>query len=270
MPEDAFAFEKQPIHRSSGLDYEFENGVLNVRLNRPEKMNALTLDMVARIRDLLVGADVSEEVGCLLLSSSGRAFCAGRDLADAAPGEDAEAILRDVVNPLIAAMFDLSKPTIAAVNGAAMGIGLGLALAADIVLATPTAAFSSPFSRLGGALDSGGHYFLSRTVGDRRALAMIYTGQPVMGDDALAWGLVNQLIESELLFETAKQMAVAIAAGPRLALKTQKQLLRQAGTEPLGAILDLEAQAQGVLAGTADYAEGIAAFKERRTPRFSS
>lgn len=258
------------MSKENGVTCSVEERVFTICLDRPKKMNALTFDMARHLQAKILEASERSDVHCLLLTASGRAFCAGRDISDAAPNEDSESFLRDIVNPLITTFYHCPKPTLAAVNGAAMGIGLGLALAADVVLAGRAARFSSPFARLGGALDSGGHYFLSRRIGEQRAFELIYTGKVVTGEQANAWGLVSRVVSDNILQEAALQMARDIAAGPQMAFKAQKEVLRQAAHSSLASILDLEAKVQGELAQTNDYAEGIAAFKEGRMPSFGN
>jgi 2-(1,2-epoxy-1,2-dihydrophenyl)acetyl-CoA isomerase len=155
------------------------DGLVQILIDRPDKLNALTLDMMAELRAAIEDVRADPSVTALLLCGSGRAFCTGRDLSDAQPGEDAYAILHDHINGLVSAVYDLEIPTIAAVRGPIMGVGLGLALACDIVVAGHSAAISSPFARLGAALDSGGHFFLARAIGSHRALDLVYSGLPI-------------------------------------------------------------------------------------------
>lgn len=244
------------------------DGVLTIRLSRGDKMNALTPDMISRLHALFVDAAADAAVRCLLIEAEGRAFCAGRDLSTAEAGEDAEAILTGTINPMLQALHDLPKPSIAAVNGAALGIGLGLALSCDIVYAAHGARFSSPFANLGGALDSGGHYFLPRLLADNRALELIYTARVLDGLTAERWGLVNRAVPDAVLTSAAQRLARRIADGPTIAYARQKALVRQSHALDLAAILAAEAALQGELSRTADYAEGLAAFEAKRRPNF--
>lgn len=245
-----------------------EGGLLTIQLDRPVKMNALTRNGVTALKGIVDRAAQNQDVRCLMLTGAGAAFCAGRDLSDARHNEDATEILRDSINPLILALYEFPKPTVAAVNGAAMGIGLGLALACDIVIAGESAVFSSPFAKLGGALDSGGHYFLSKLIGVNRTFEMIYLGDRVNGRRAAEWGLVNRVVSDELLLAVAKNLANRIAAGPAEAFGRQKAILRSDDSSRLELLLDREAIAQGELSKTSDYAEGLVAFRERRPPQF--
>lgn len=245
-----------------------DDGILTVRLARPAKMNALSPTMIADLHRLFVAAADDATVRCLLIEAEGKAFCAGRDLGAAEANEDAERILADSVNPMLQALYNFPKPSIAAVNGVAMGIGLGLALACDIVYAGESARFSSPFANLGGALDSGGHYFLPRLLSDNRALELIYTARVLDGRTAEHWGLVNRAMPDAVLTSTARRLAQRIADGPATAYAGQKALLRQSHALDFAAVLAAEARLQGALSHTAEYAEGIAAFQQKRRPDF--
>ncbi|MGH6631886.1 enoyl-CoA hydratase/isomerase family protein [Sphingopyxis sp.] len=253
-----------------GFETQLHGTVLMVVLARPEKMNALRISDVDALRGLFERSATDPAVHCLLVTGQGRAFCAGRDAADAIGGEDAGALLRDSINPMVQALFDLPKPTIAAVNGHAMGVGLGLALACDIVLAGDAARFSSPFARLGSALDTGGHHFLPRRMSIGRVFEMVYTGDAIGGAEAARAGLVDRVVPDAQLMADAAALAERIAAGPQIAFQGQKALLRSLGAAGLDTVLAAEADLQGRLALTPDYAEGIAAFRARRAPVFTS
>jgi 2-(1,2-epoxy-1,2-dihydrophenyl)acetyl-CoA isomerase len=250
------------------IETELADGVLRIRLAKPEKMNALSEADMDALAEALASAAVDANVRCLLLTGLGRAFCAGRDISSAGAGEDAGLILRRHVNPMLLALHRLPQPTIAAVNGAAMGVGLGLALACDIVYVGESAKFSSPFARLGAALDSGGHYFLPRRVSPGRAMELIYTGDVIDGAEAVRLGLADRLAPDGVLQASAAALARRIADGPQSAFQAQKALMRNAASLSLSEVLEREAKIQGDLARTPEYAEGIAAFQARRPPRF--
>nr|WP_272886924.1 enoyl-CoA hydratase-related protein [Phenylobacterium aquaticum] len=258
----------QPDPAQAAFEADVADGLLRVRLSRPEKMNALADEDCRALTRLFEGAAKDQAVRCVLITGSGRAFCAGRDLSSATASEDASAILSEVVNPMLQTLHDLPQPTIAAVNGAAMGIGLGLALACDIVFAAEGARFASPFARLGAALDSGGHYFLPRRLTPGRTLEMIYTGDAIEGAEALRLGLVDRLAPDRLLEPAAETLARRFVDGPQAAFRAQKALIRVSETLGLAGVLAEEARIQGELARTPDYAEGVAAFQARRAPQF--
>jgi 2-(1,2-epoxy-1,2-dihydrophenyl)acetyl-CoA isomerase len=208
------------------------------------------------------------DVRCVLLTAAGRAFCAGRDLESASPGEDAARILTDEMNPVIASLYTLAKPTVAAVNGAAMGFGLGLALACDVVITGRSARFGVPFAKLGAALDSGGHWLLSQRLPVGRVFEMIYSAAPINGETAVQIGLAERCCPDESLHEEARRFARLCADGPSEAFRGQKRLLRSVPGRSLDEVLADEARLQGELAMTADYREGVEAFQQRRVPIF--
>jgi 2-(1,2-epoxy-1,2-dihydrophenyl)acetyl-CoA isomerase len=244
------------------------DGLLEVIIDRPARLNALTCDMLGALRQIVAEASDDVSVTAVLLRGEGRSFCTGRDLGDAAPGEDAHAIVAEQINPLIHALYMLEIPTLAAVRGPVMGIGLGLALACDVVIAGHSAALSSPFIRLGASLDSGGHFFLARALGVRRALALVYSAQPITGEALVTAGLAAACVADEAVDAVALERAHSLARGPATALRLHKRLMRSASELGLAEVLAQEAANQGHLAGTPEYAEGLAAFAARREPDF--
>ena len=247
------------------------DGVAELVLNRPDKLNAMNGAMVRELADSL---DAVESGGAraLLVRGEGRAFCSGRDLAGADPlHEDGEAILRDVFNPLIERMAGLAVPTIAAVHGACLGTGLGLALACDIVYAADDARIGSPFARIGAVLDSGAHAAFVSRMGPHRALELIYTGRLLSGREAAEWGLVNRSVAGGDLVRRTRELATSIARGPTAAFLESKRIVRNiAGTgASFVEVLAAEAAAQGRASRTHDYQDGISAFQEKRKPSFT-
>lgn len=247
------------------------DSIARLVLSRPEKLNAVNGKMA---EDLLSAFTriASESPRVLIMSGAGRGFCAGRDLDDAEPAdEDAEAVLSEIFNPLFLAIRGLPMPTIAQVHGPALGVGLGLAMACDIVYAAASAKVGSPFARIGAVLDSGGHRHLVDRVGSHRALELIYTGRLISGVEAVEMGLVNRAFPDEELATAVDDVAEQIAKGPTAAFALSKQLVQcLEDTEmPFDALLAAEATAQGAASGTADYTEGISAFQQKRRPRFT-
>jgi 2-(1,2-epoxy-1,2-dihydrophenyl)acetyl-CoA isomerase len=256
---------------TSGRDYielVLSEGLLTVTLNRPSVMNSVSTRMAAELKSAVEEAALDDDVRCLLIKGAGKAFCAGRDLSEAKPNEDAYAIITGVFNPMLLAIHDMPKPSIAAVNGVAMGVGLGIALACDIVYAADNARFSSPFANLGVALDSGGHYFLPRLLTVNRALEMVYTADVIRGRQAEAWGLVNRSVPGTKLAEWTHQLGCKLAAGPTNAFVGQKRLIRQSENLSYSEVLEAEARLQADLVRRPEYAEGLAAFKQKRQPNF--
>ena len=252
------------------IDISIENSVAEIVLNRPDKMNAMTDAMVGELNDAFDKAETAR-VRAMLLRGEGPAFCAGRDLADADPGnEDGEKILKEMVNPLIKRLVDFPAPTFAAVHGACLGLGLGLALACDVAYVSDDLKIGSPFARIGAVLDSGGHKFLVDRIGSHRALELIYSGKLLSGSDAAAWGLVNQCVPRAGLVSTVRQLAIQVASGPTSAFMESKRIIRMIDEEAAGLseVLNYEARAQGAASRTANYKEGISAFQQKRRPVF--
>jgi enoyl-CoA hydratase/carnithine racemase len=247
-----------------------KDAVAEVVLNRPEKMNALN---EAAMQTLSERLDAAEKAGvrALILRGEGPGFSAGRDLSDADPfNEDGEAILERIVNPVIRRVADFPAPTFAAVHGPCLGIGLGLALACDVVYVADDARIGSPFARIGAVLDSGAHAFFVQRLGSHRALELIYTGTMLSGREAEAWGLVNRSMARTILLERVRAVAASVAQGPTAAFLESKRIVRRIENEGLGLadVLRSEAKAQGVASRTVDYREGISAFQHKRSPRF--
>lgn len=247
-----------------------DNGLLTVLLNRPDKMNSMDATMVDEINEVVDRATADTAVRAMLITGEGPGFCAGRDISGAEADEDAYDIIVNQFNPMLARVYHFPKPTIAAVNGAAMGVGLGLALACDIVIAADNAKFSSPFARLGVALDSGGHYFLPRLIGYHRSMYMAYTSDIIRGKEAADWGLVNVSVAGNRLRDRATELATRIARGPVNAFIGQKALMRQSLGMNYTEVCAAEAVLQDSLMGSDEYQEGLAAFNDKRQPDFTS
>ncbi|MFZ0676502.1 enoyl-CoA hydratase/isomerase family protein [Candidatus Binatus sp.] len=252
------------------IDLSVEGGLGEIVLNRPDKMNALNDAMVAELNGALERA-ASQGVRALMIRGEGPAFCAGRDLADAHPGdEDAEEIIETTFNPLIKRIASFPAPTFAAAHGACLGVGLGIALGCDVVYVADDAKIGSPFARIGAVLDSGGHSFFVSRLGTHRALELIYTGKLLSGVEASQLGLVNRSMPKDSLVAETRRVAAQVAQGPTAAFMQSKHLVRRIDEEAMGlfAVLKLEAQAQGAAGKTADYKEGISAFQQKRAPKF--
>jgi enoyl-CoA hydratase/carnithine racemase len=243
-----------------------EGGLTEIILNRPDKLNSINRLMITELHQAL---DQSADVRAILLRSEGRAFSAGRDLAEADPEhEDAGEVLRKDFTPILTRLYEFPLPTIAAVQGACMGAGLGLAFACDIVIAAEDAQISSPFGRLGAVLDSGGHYHFLNLLGRHLALELIYTGRRLNGREAADRGLVNRVVAPGELLEVSRSLAREIATGPTASFAISKRTLLGAHAKDYAQVLDVEAAAQREASQTADYQEGMRAFKEKRAPMF--
>lgn len=250
--------------------FSVDGALAELTLNRPDKMNAMNGAIVRALNESLDELERTP-ARALLVRGEGRAFCSGRDLSEADPlHEDGEAILRDELNPVIERVHNLDIPTVAAVQGACLGTGLGLALACDIVYAADDARIGSPFARIGAVLDSGAHAAFVQRAGAHRALELIYTGRLLSGREAAAWGLVNRSVGAADLLRRTRELAAGIAKGPTAAFIESKRIVRRiVDTGPsFSDVLALEAAAQGRASRTHDYQDGILAFQEKRKPAF--
>lgn len=240
--------------------------VAEIVLNRPERKNALRNEDWELLRETMEHAS-ARAVRCVLVRGEGEDFCAGWDLGQASGGGvDAAHVVGDIVNPTLRAIKTFEKPTIAAVKGACVGGGLGIAMACDIVIAADTAALGSPFRNIGILPDSGAHYFLRQRLGHHKASQLIYTGAMIDGNEAHRLGLVCEVRPAASLLDEARVMAVKVASGPTAAFVASKRiLLCEPGYEEA---LSLEAAGQAEIFATADAMEGISAFLQKRKPNF--
>jgi 2-(1,2-epoxy-1,2-dihydrophenyl)acetyl-CoA isomerase len=239
-------------------------------LNRPERLNALDAALLKALNEALAAAEADSAVRVVLLTGAGRAFCAGADLQqDFAGPPDLGHELASHYNPLVRRMRGMGKPVLCAVNGVAAGAGMNLALAADIVIAARSASFSQAFIRIGLIPDAGGTYFLPRLVGEARARALAMLGETLTAAQAEAMGLVWKLFDDERLAEEALSMAEALADKPAGAMAATKQAFAAAAVNGLDAQLAWERDAQQRLGRSADFAEGVRAFAEKRPASFN-
>lgn len=251
--------------------YEVANGAARLTLNRPDRLNSFTVQMHAEVAEVLADVEGSADIRALLITGAGRGFCAGQDLADPAvsPESDLGDALEQRYNPLIRRLISLPKPVVCAVNGVAAGAGANLAFAADIVLAAQSAKFIQSFSNIGLVPDSGGTWILPRLVGQARALGLALTGEALTAEKAESWGLVWRVIEDDQLMVEAAKLVMRLAGGPTRGLGSIKMAMRKGWRATLDEQLDLERDLQRELGRSADYKEGVAAFSEKRAPRFS-
>ncbi|MGW2409633.1 enoyl-CoA hydratase/isomerase family protein [Streptomyces sp. NPDC001739] len=260
-----------------------DNGVSWITLNRPDALNAVTWDQRERLIGLLADASADPDVRAVVITATGKGFCAGADLrggtgsGDRAGAERAGAertsgdvarMIRRGAQRFIAAVLDCEKPVIAAVNGTAAGLGAHLAFACDLVLAAESARFIEVFARRGLVPDGGGAYLLPRLIGPQRAKELMFFGDAVPATEAERLGLVNRVVPDGELAKTAREWAERLAAGPTRALALTKQLVNASFETDRAAAFAAEATAQEITMSTADAQEGVAAFVERRSPTY--
>ncbi|WP_127476778.1 enoyl-CoA hydratase/isomerase family protein [Microbacterium sulfonylureivorans] len=242
--------------------------VAEIVLNAPEKLNALSLDAIGELDAAYAEAEASG-VRALVLRGEGRAFCAGRDISGVDPATDDVTGYLGAVEALMRRMAAFPAPTFAAVQGACLGVGLGLAIATDVVYVSETAKVGSPFVNIGAMLDSGGHALLYERLGAHRALDLIYTGDLLSGAEAVAAGLFSRAMPTGELQEFTRERAARAATGPTQAFLASKHLIDRLRDERLWRVVAEENRGQAELRDTADYREGFAAFQAKRTPGFT-
>lgn len=250
------------------------DGVLTLTLNRPDKLNAFNEEMHLALRAGIEHARDDSAVRAVLLTGAGRGFCAGQDLGDrdprkGGPAPDLGRTLETFYNPNLRLLRALEKPVVCAVNGVAAGAGANIAFACDIVLAAKSARFIQAFAKIGLIPDAGGTFSLTRIVGEPRAKALALTAEPLGAETAADWGLIWKAVEDDALIDAAQTLARSLAAGPTLGLGLTKRLIQAAATNSLDAQLDMERDCQQIAGRSADYAEGVTAFLEKRKPEFT-
>jgi 2-(1,2-epoxy-1,2-dihydrophenyl)acetyl-CoA isomerase len=256
MAEDAF----------NTIRLEVADGVATLTLNRPETLNAINAEMRRELLAAFKSLGRDGTVRAVILTGEGRGFSSGADLRDGPA--DFRRMLQTEYNPIIRAMRALPPPIIAAVNGVAAGAGVSLALACDLVYAVEDARFIQAFVKIGLVPDTGSTRVLVRALGRHRAAQLIFTGDPMSAAEALASGLVNVVVPADELLRAVRAAAVRLAASPTRAIAYAKRLINAADETGLDATLDLEAALQELAGRTDDHAEGLAAFAEKREPRF--
>jgi 2-(1,2-epoxy-1,2-dihydrophenyl)acetyl-CoA isomerase len=253
------------------LRFEIADGVATITLDRPDALNALTIPLKHELLAALDRAASDIEVRAIVLTGAGRAFCAGQDLRErlepGAPPLEVE--IRERYNPIILAMRQLEKPIVGAINGVAAGAGASLAFACDLRLAADGASFLLAFGRIGLIPDSGATWFLPRLIGAARAAELALLGESLSAADAERIGLVTRVVPGDALLSEAQSVAVRLAGMAPQGLALTKRALARSWTATLEEQLETEAELQGIAGATADHAEGIAAFVERRPPRFT-
>jgi 2-(1,2-epoxy-1,2-dihydrophenyl)acetyl-CoA isomerase len=255
------------------IEFEIDQGVAILRLNRPDALNSFTADMHGEVREVLTRAAGDKAVRAVLITGNGRGFCAGQDLNDraVAPGAEMPDLgdsVENYYNPLIRLITGMEKPVICAVNGVAAGAGANIALACDIVIAARSASFIESFAKLGLIPDSGGTWILPRLVGMARARGLAMLGPKVSAEQAEAWGMIWQVVDDDELMTTALGLAQQLATQPTRGFAFTKQALAASAANTLDAQLELEKELMRAAGRTTDYREGVAAFLEKRAPQY--
>lgn len=254
--------------RYTTLLYNAKDGVATVTLNRPESLNALNAEMRRELLAVLKAARGDEETRVVILTGTGRGFCAGADLRGGSGERDFRRVLTGEYNPLITAIRTLPKPVVAAVNGVAAGAGVSLAFAADIVIAADDAKFIPAFNRIALVPDSGLTRVLVRALGRHRALEILLGERQLTAAMAHEAGLVSAPIPAARLMDAARDLGVRLAAGATQAIGLTKRLVNAAEDDSLAEALAREAGLQALAGRSPEHAEGVAAFSEKREPRF--
>ena len=258
------------------VDLKVENGVAEITLNRPERLNAWTTQFGDELREALLTDAAAPEVRSVLITGAGRGFSSGADLKEmleqrATGGEvpDVGEMLRTRYHPIIKGIRELPKPVVAAVNGPAVGIGCSLALACDLIWAAESAVFGLAFVNIGLVPDGGSTFLVPVAAGKARALEMALLGDPIPAERALAWGLINRVVADGDLLDEARGLAQRLAQGPTRSYAQSKRALNNSMLKIMDEQLDLEADIQGEMVTSSDFIEGVSAFVQKRDPRFT-
>jgi 2-(1,2-epoxy-1,2-dihydrophenyl)acetyl-CoA isomerase len=260
-------------HSFETVRLDAADGVATLTLNRPDRLNSFTVAMHGEVRVAIDEVAGDPSVRCLVLTGAGRGFCAGQDLSDraVAPGDapvDLGASIENHYKPLLMRLRGLDMPTICAVNGVAAGAGANIPFACDLVFAAKSASFIQSFSKIGLIPDCGGTWWVPRLVGPARAMGLALLGDKLSATQAEDWGLIWRCIEDDELMSTVMTVAKQLAAGPTRGYVRTRQAMERALQLPLSAALDLERDYQRELGASDDFREGVAAFMEKRPPRF--
>ena len=253
------------------IEIEIKNNIAWIKLNRPEVFNSFNREMALSLIDTLKSCNTNDEVRAVVLTGNGKAFCAGQDLKEVTSPElnpGFKKILEEHYNPIIKQIRSIEKPVIAAVNGVAAGAGANIALACDVVVAHEKVSFIQAFSLIGLIPDSGGTFFLPRLIGFQKASSLAMLGDKVSADEAERLGMIYKVIPFERFEDEVNELAKKMANMPTKALGLIKKTLNASMSNNLDEQLALESKYQIEAAQTDDYAEGVAAFIEKRQPNF--
>lgn len=261
------------------IEFNIENGLATLTLNRPNRLNALSAELLEELYEVVTKVAHDNEIKALLLTGNGKGFCAGADIAGGLPQKTAEYIqgqgelsyngMIKRFNPIIQTIHEMGKPVIAAVNGVAAGYGVSLALACDVVFAAESASFIQVFvPNLGIIPDGGATWLLPRVTTSARAMGMFLSGEKIKAKQAEDWGMIWKCLPNEEFMEAAHAFATKLANGPSLGIRSLKMAMNQSHENSLQRQLQLEAGLQKICCGSVDFAEGCIAFAEKRKPEF--
>lgn len=247
------------------------NGVCELKLNRPEVFNSFNKTMALQLQKALDVCEKDDSIRAIIITGEGKAFCAGQDLAEATDpnGPELQSIVKDHYNPIIERIRNIEKPIIAAVNGVAAGAGANIALACDITIAKKSASFIQAFSKIGLIPDSGGTFFLPRIIGSQKALALMMTGDKITADQADQMNMIYKAVEDETFLEEVSTFANQLAQMPTKGLGLTKKAVNLSFTNNLTQQLAVEEELQTIAGQTHDFNEGVQAFLEKRKPVFT-
>ena len=251
---------------------DLNEGVQTITLNQPDKLNALSAEMLQALREAVRSGERDSAVRAVVLTGAGRAFCSGADISEFQFGDGVPNVgdaLRGRINPLIVRMHTLDKPVLAAINGVAAGAGLSLALACDLRFAAQSARMVVAFVRIGLVPDAGLQYFLPRLVGPGKTLELAWTGDPIEAEEAYELGMLNRVLPDDQVLSSTQELAARLARGPARTTALIKRGINQAHELSLERVLELEASYQTVAARETDFREGVTAFREKRAARFA-
>ena len=252
------------------IKFKILEGVGKITLDRPEKYHSFVREMALQLQKTLDQCNENNDVRAILITASGKAFCAGQDLAEAIDPSipSISKIIQEHYNPIIRRIRTIEKPIVAAVNGVAAGAGASLALACDIVVAAESASFVQAFSKIGLIPDSGGTFFLPKLIGMQKATALMMTGEPVLAKDAENMGMIYKSYTDDSFETESWKLVSKLAKMPTKGLGLTKKLINASATNDLESQLTMEDKYQVIAANTADFKEGVDAFLEKRKPNF--
>ncbi len=255
---------------SETLIVQKDNAVATLRLNRPKAFNSFNREMAFALIDALADCASDDSIRVIILTGSGKAFCAGQDLNEATDdnGISFKMILNEHYNPIIKAIRSIAKPVIAAVNGIAAGAGANIAFSCDMTVAKKSAAFTQAFSKIGLVPDSGGTFFLPKLVGLQRATAMMMLSNKITAEEAVNMGLIYQTFEDDDYDQSLTKLALKLSTMPTKALGMTKELINAGFSNNLDQQLKMEGEYQVKASESYDYNEGVSAFLEKRRPEF--